>query len=40
MSGKKHKPTSEKKLEDYNPGTTQAQVLKVLRKVARARPSQ
>ena len=28
-----------KKLEDYEPGATQAQVLKALKKVAKAKPS-
>jgi hypothetical protein len=31
--------TSKRKLEDYEPGATQAQVHKALKKVAKAKPS-
>jgi hypothetical protein len=41
---KKHKPTedkNQKKIEDYEPGATQAQVIKALKKVAKApKPSE
>ena len=43
MMDKKPKSTEdskEKKLEDYKPGATQAQVHKALKKVAEAKPSQ
>ena len=41
MMDKKHKSTNEKKIEEYEPGATQAQVLKALKKVAKTpKPSQ
>jgi len=36
MTDKKHKPIGKKKIEDYEPGATQLQVLKALKKVAKA----
>jgi hypothetical protein len=35
----KEQNTERKKIEDYEPGATQAQVFKSLKKVAKAKPS-
>lgn len=41
MTNKKRKNTGERKLENYEPGATQAQVFKALKKVAKSpKPSE
>ena len=40
MMKKKQTNKAKRDLKDYEPGATQAQVLKALKKVAKAKPSQ
>lgn len=40
VKDKKNISPTKQQLEDYKPGATQAQVLKALKKVAKAKPSE